>query len=103
MNHWKKSFAGLATTLLFTVAMPAHAEVSPYPVRPIMIVIPYSAGGGTDQFIRIISKRALDALRKPIAILHQPGGETVLGLTIVSKSDPLRPTTIHHTHNRPQP
>src|SRR3546814_2915203 len=88
MNHWKKSFAGLASTLLFTVAMPAHAEVSTYPGRPIKIVIPYSAGGGTDQFIRIISKRASDVLGQPITIINKPGGSTVIGVKSVTSAVP---------------
>lgn len=59
-----------------------------YPDKPIKIVIPYSAGGGTDQFMRIVSERASKALGQAITILNKPGGSTVIGVNAVIGSAP---------------
>lgn len=87
----KKNFQALAAivlTVASTGAFAADAQVDAYPQRPIKIVIPYSAGGGTDQYMRIVSERASKSLGQPITIINKPGGSTVIGMKSVINSAP---------------
>ncbi|KFJ53467.1 Bug family tripartite tricarboxylate transporter substrate binding protein [Bordetella bronchiseptica] len=69
-------------------AAQADQGAAAYPGKPIKIVIPYSAGGGTDQFMRIVSERASRVLGQPITILNKPGGSTVIGVNAVIGAAP---------------
>ena len=61
-----------------------------YPNRPIQIVVPFAAGGGTDTFVRILQK-SIDAqglLPQPLVIINQPGGGGTIGSHYVKESRP---------------
>jgi tripartite-type tricarboxylate transporter receptor subunit TctC len=57
---------------------------------PIQIVVPYSAGGGTDTFARIIGKSLSerDELTAPIVIVNRNGGSATIGSRYVKDSNP---------------
>ena len=61
-----------------------------FPNQPIQVVVPYSAGGGTDTFVRIIEKSiaANEKLTQPFVILNQPGGGSTIGGRYVMGSRP---------------
>ncbi|QDT29231.1 Tripartite tricarboxylate transporter TctA family protein [Gimesia panareensis] len=52
-----------------------------FPQRPIQAVVPFSAGGGTDLFARIIQKSITEdkLLKQPVVIINQPGGSSTIG------------------------
>jgi tripartite-type tricarboxylate transporter receptor subunit TctC len=77
-----------AAAASFCTAVPAQAGAGAYPEKPIKIVIPYSAGGGTDQYMRIVSKRVSEKLKQPIMIINKPGGSTVIGVNSVISAEP---------------
>jgi tripartite-type tricarboxylate transporter receptor subunit TctC len=68
----RKLLAGAAIALM-TLTAPAVAQ--DYPERPILMMLPYGAGGATDFQARIVTITAgnEDALGMPIAILNRPG------------------------------
>jgi len=66
------------------VARPALAQAV-YPVRPIRLVVPYGAGGGTDQMARLISTKLSARLGQPVVVENRPGAGTVLGSDFVAK------------------
>ena len=51
----------IACALSVLVAAPVRAA-DPYPVKPIRIVVPYPAGGTTDQLARAIQQSLADDL-----------------------------------------
>jgi tripartite-type tricarboxylate transporter receptor subunit TctC len=61
-----------------------------YPNKPIQLVVPYLAGGGTDTFARIIQKSLVqrDTLGVPVVIMNQDGGSATIGSRYVKNSDP---------------
>lgn len=61
-----------------------------YPNRPIQIVVPFAAGGGTDTFVRILQKSiyAKGLLPQPLVIINQPGGGGTIGSRYVKESRP---------------
>ena len=62
MSKLKKmvSLAGLALALLTPVA---HADS--YPSKPLRIVVPYAAGGGTDILARLFAQKLGDSWGTP--------------------------------------
>lgn len=61
-----------------------------FPNKPIQIVVPYLAGGGTDTFTRILQKSLIerDTLGVPIVIINQEGGSGTIGSRYVKDSKP---------------
>lgn len=59
---------GVAVAVSATTAMAAD-----WPKRPINLVVPYKAGGGTDAYARAISAVAKDVLGVPVVVVNKPG------------------------------
>ena len=60
-----------------------------YPNRPIQVVVPYAAGGGSDTFVRILQKgiAANALLNQPLVIINQPGGSGTIGSREVKNAE----------------
>lgn len=71
--------------LLFAVTWPAHAQ---YPSRPIRLIVPTTAGSGTDIFARIISEPLSQALGQPVVIDNKPGLNTTVGAHAAAQAAP---------------
>jgi len=59
-----------------------------FPSRPITLVVPTPAGGGTDFAARLISEPLSTALGQPVVVENRPGGNDVVALMHVSRSQP---------------
>jgi tripartite-type tricarboxylate transporter receptor subunit TctC len=79
--------AGLALTLL---APPAtHAQTEPaYPIHTIKIIVGFAAGGGVDTAARLVAQKMQEGLGQPVIIENRPGGNSMLGPSVASKSLP---------------
>jgi tripartite-type tricarboxylate transporter receptor subunit TctC len=60
-----------------------------YPNRPIHVVVPYKAGGGSDTFVRIMQKGIVEdnLLSQPLVIINQDGGIGTIGSREVKNSE----------------
>jgi tripartite-type tricarboxylate transporter receptor subunit TctC len=54
-------------------------KVEKYPDKPITLIVPYSAGGGTDLVARTLEKQSIKYLGQPITVVNKPGGSGTLG------------------------
>jgi tripartite-type tricarboxylate transporter receptor subunit TctC len=70
-----------------TLALPAPAQDA-WPSRPIRIVVPYPAGGTTDQLARALQQPLADLLGQPIVIDNRAGAGGTLGTDLVAKAAP---------------
>ena len=59
-----------------------------YPVKPIRIIVPQSAGGSTDLAARVVTQRLDDALKQPIVVDNRPGAGSINGTDLVAKAPP---------------
>ena len=84
-RHFVRTLA--AGSLALAVALPASAQ-EPYPSKPIRIVVPYAAGGTTDQLARAIQKPMADFLGQPVIIDNKAGAGGTIGTDIVAKAAP---------------
>jgi tripartite-type tricarboxylate transporter receptor subunit TctC len=66
----------------------AHATAGAYPAQPIKIIVPYQAGGGTDQVLRIVTPKVSELLGTPIVIINRPGASTVIGMKGMIEAEP---------------
>ena len=64
----------------------AGAFAQPYPAKPVRMVVPSSAGGGTDIVARIIAPDLGKRLGQQVVIDNRPGAGTMIGIEIVAKS-----------------
>src|SRR4051812_8846609 len=61
------------------------ARAQSYPVKPITLVMPYSAGGGTDFIARTIMQRLERRLGQPIVFEYRPGAGSAIAAAYVSR------------------
>lgn len=68
----------------------AHAQPSPqkYPVRPIRIVVPQSAGASTDLIARLVGQKLAEKLGQPVVVDNRPGAGSITGTDLVAKATP---------------
>lgn len=59
-----------------------------YPARPLRLVVPYPAGGGTDTVARLIGQKLSQNWGQPVVVDNKPGASGMLGNDIVAKAAP---------------
>ncbi|MDB5820997.1 MAG: tripartite tricarboxylate transporter substrate binding protein, partial [Rhizobacter sp.] len=67
-------------------ALPAFADT--WPSKPIHIVVPYAAGGSTDQLARAIQQPMSEFLGQPVIIDNKPGAGGAIGSEFVARAAP---------------
>lgn len=72
---------------LAVIPLVAHAQTT-YPSRPITLVVPFAAGGGTDSIARDIAKNMADRLHQPVIVDNRGGAGGALGADAVAKGKP---------------
>jgi tripartite-type tricarboxylate transporter receptor subunit TctC len=64
------------------------AAAQSYPARPVTIICPAAAGGGTDAIARIVASLLERDFGQPFNVVNRPGGGTVIGNTAVATAKP---------------
>ena len=81
------SIAGcMIAVAVLTAAAPGFCQN--YPSRPIRIIVPFSAGGGSDILARFLGPRLSERIGQPVVVDNRPSGSGILGSDIVAKSVP---------------
>jgi tripartite-type tricarboxylate transporter receptor subunit TctC len=78
--------AVLAAVCLAGNIGPAAAD--DYPTRPILLVVPYPAGGGNDVLARLVAAKMSVTLGQPIVIENRGGAGSTIGTRDVARSAP---------------
>jgi tripartite-type tricarboxylate transporter receptor subunit TctC len=68
-----------------------------YPVKPIRIVVPFSAGGPSDLTMRSMAPRLTELLGQPIIVDNRAGATGIIGAEMVAKSPPDGYTLLNAT------
>ena len=87
----RRTFAhGLAVALGTVLALPGAALAEWAPTRPVSIVLPYSAGGGTDAFARAVAAAVQeeDLLPVPMVVNNKEGAGGITGAMEAARARP---------------
>ncbi len=83
----RRRLLATATASIAAAAAPTWAN-TPWPSKPIRIVVPYTAGGFTDQMARLLQVGLQQALGQPVVIDNKPGANSIIGVDAVAKAAP---------------
>lgn len=72
--------------LSFLVAAPVLAQS--FPNRPVQMIVPWAAGGGSDTVARIIAAGLEKELGQPVNVVNRTGGNGMTGHTAIATATP---------------
>lgn len=75
------------------------AQAAAYPDKPVRLIVPYAAGGGTDTAARMIARKLAPLLGRPVVVENKPGGATQIGTAFVASAAPDGYTLLMGTAN----
>src|SRR5436190_2849569 len=88
-NHMNALFPRvLAATALAVLGFVSPAALGAYPERPITLIVPWGAGGGTDATARIIGSLLEKELGQPVNVINRTGGSGVVGHAAIAAAAP---------------
>jgi len=82
MHRLIRSFAAALLALV------AGAAFAAYPERPITLIVPWGAGGGTDAVARFFGAYLEKDLGQPINVVNRTGGNGVVGHSAIAQAAP---------------
>jgi tripartite-type tricarboxylate transporter receptor subunit TctC len=78
---WIKTFAAL-----IAAAAPMLALAQAFPAKPVTLICPWPAGGGTDLHLRKVAELASRHLGQPVVVENRPGGSGMNGPATMAKT-----------------
>src|SRR5262245_42683315 len=78
--------AAVVGAVLILCASPAVAQ--DWPTKPVRLIVPFPAGGGTDLVARLVATQLSTAIGQPIVIENRPGAGGTIGAGAVAKAPP---------------
>ncbi len=72
---------------LVALAVPAAAQPA-YPSKPVELVVPFPAGGGTDMLARLLADGLTPRLGQRVLVVNRPGANTIVGTQAVIRAAP---------------
>lgn len=76
-----------------------HALAQEYPAKPVKIIVPFGAGGGTDTMARVIADGLQKTLHQPFVVDNKPGAGGNIGMDVVAKAPNDGHTLLMVTNN----
>jgi tripartite-type tricarboxylate transporter receptor subunit TctC len=87
----RRAFHGRSGRVLIALTLAAGATAAlaqAYPTRPITLIVPWGAGGGTDATARIIGSLLEKDLGQPVTVVNRTGGSGVVGHSAIASAAP---------------
>jgi len=84
---WKGLLGGLAMAALAITGSAAPAAAA-FPERPITLIVPWAAGGGTDAVARMVAALLEKDFGQPINVINRTGGSGVVGHQAIATAKP---------------
>lgn len=82
-----RRFKAFVTSMVAGVALLAAAGAqAAFPDRPITMIVPWGAGGGTDATARIIASLMEKELKQPVNVVNRTGGSGVVGHAAIAQA-----------------
>lgn len=91
-RYWKRSYRGCgsaAGAAAWCLLLATHCALAqPYPVRPVRMIAPFSAGGGADTVARLLSQKLSELLPQQVIVDNRPGASNIIGTELVARAAP---------------
>lgn len=84
-RHFLAAGAMLASASMLAATAVAAQE---YPDRPIQMIVPWGAGGGTDAVGRVFAALLQEDLGVPVNVVNRTGGSGVVGHSAIANAEP---------------
>ncbi|NOI64986.1 tripartite tricarboxylate transporter substrate binding protein [Vibrio sp. 99-8-1] len=78
----------LAAGVGLSVSLLSSAASAAWPEKPITLIVPWGAGGGTDTTARIVGKALSEKLGVPVNVVNRTGGQGVIGHSAIANAKP---------------
>jgi tripartite-type tricarboxylate transporter receptor subunit TctC len=83
---------GFAIGVCFAVG----AFAQDYPIKPVQVIVPFTAGSATDVLARAVSQKLSELWGQPVAVENRAGAGGVVGADAVAKAPPDGYTLLIH-------
>lgn len=80
--------AFISLVCIIANGMPIVASAQAYPSRPIMLVVPFPAGGTSDFLARLVARNLTESLGQPVVVENRTGAGGIIGTDAVAKAPP---------------
>jgi tripartite-type tricarboxylate transporter receptor subunit TctC len=87
---------GIALALVAALSHMATAQDS-FPNKPIQMIVPFSAGSGTDIVARMVGKKMSEHWDQPVVVVNRPGGGGIVAGSTVARAAPDGYTLLVHS------
>lgn len=74
-------------SLLLAALLGAISASAAFPEKPIKLIVPFAAGGGTDTWARLFATRLSARLGQPVVVDNRPGASTQVAANAVAKGE----------------
>ena len=86
---YKRTLMSIAAALIGTTLFGmSAASAQSYPDRPIQMIVPWGAGGGTDAVGRVFASLLQEELGVPVNVVNRTGGSGVVGHSALANAAP---------------
>jgi tripartite-type tricarboxylate transporter receptor subunit TctC len=75
-------------SLCAMVSAAVEARADNWPERPVRVIVPFPAGGGTDSVARVVAQKLGDSLGQRFVVENRPGASGMIGAAAVAKAEP---------------
>ena len=83
-----RAFVLILAPVLLGAPLPAAAQSGAYPNRPVRIIVPFSAGAGTDIVARVAADQLSKSTGQPFIVENRQGADGAIGSDNVAKAAP---------------
>jgi len=84
----RRQFAGALCAAFAFAALPGAALAQTYPDRPVRVIVPFAAGGGSDIVGRAIAQKLQDKFGQAFVVENRTGAGGAIGANQVAKATP---------------
>ena len=88
MNILLRTCASVSAALCMATGVAPIATASSFPDKPVTLVVPVAAGGGTDFAARLLAEEMGKRLGQSIVVENRPGGAGNIGVSAVARAKP---------------
>src|SRR5438128_1142133 len=88
MKFPRRTFLHMAAGAAALPAVSRIARAQAYPTRPVRVIVPFAAGGGTDVTARLMGQWLSERLGQPFVVENRPGAGSNIGTEVVVNAPP---------------